>query len=253
MTEIDLLVDGYWRWLRDKTAIKQLKDWSEITTPYLDRHNDYIQIYARKNGADFMLTDGGETLLDLEQSGCAIESPKRQTILKSILDGFGVERHGNDLQVHAAPENFAIRKHNLIQTILSVHDMFYLASATVEALFLEDVAEWLESVDIRYTPRVKFSGKSGFDHMFDFVIPKSKFAVERIIRAVNNPSRSTSLSLITAWNDTRDSRPENAEPFAFLNDNEKPVGGGVADALRNYGITPVAWSQRGQFRERLVA
>ncbi len=46
MSEIDLLIDGYWRWLRDKTAIKQLKDWTEITTPYLDRHNDYLQIYA---------------------------------------------------------------------------------------------------------------------------------------------------------------------------------------------------------------
>ena len=26
--------------------------------------------------------------------------------------------------------------------------------------------------DIRYTPRVKLSGKTGFDHMFDFAIPK---------------------------------------------------------------------------------
>ena len=252
MSEIDLLVDGYWRWLRDKTAIRQLKDWTEITTPYLDRHNDYIQIYALKSDTGFVLTDAGETLLDLEQSGCIIESPKRQAILRSILNGFGVEKHGNDLQVHAIPENFAIRKHNLIQSILSVHDMFYLASSTVEALFFEDVSEWFENVDIRYTPRVKFSGKSGFDHMFDFVIPKSKFATERIIRAVNNPSRTSALSLITAWNDTKESRPENAEPFAFLNDNEKPIGGNVVDALRSYGITPVVWSLRDQVRNRLA-
>lgn len=43
------------------------------------------------------------------------------------------------------------------------------------------------------------------------------------------------------------------DPFAFLNDNEKIIAGKVMDALRIYGITPVAWSQRDQFRERLVA
>jgi hypothetical protein len=253
MSEIDLLIDGYWRWLRDKTVIKQLKDWIEITTPYLDRHNDYLQIYARKTDNGFILTDGGETLADLEQSGRVMDSPKRQAILQTILNGFGVEKRDSDLQVHTTSDNFGIRKHNLIQAILSVHDMFFLASSNVEALFFEDVAAWLESVDIRYTPRVKFSGKSGFDHMFDFVIPKSKVASERIIRAINNPNRNTAQNLIMAWIDTRDSRPENAEPFAFLNDNEKSIAGNVTDALRNYGIMPVVWSQRDQFREWLVA
>lgn len=253
MSEIDRLIEGYWRWLRERSSLKQINDWTEITTPYLDRHNDYLQIYARKEGKNYIISDGGDTLADLEQCGCGIASPNRQTILKSILNGFGVEHHEGQLQVHATPENFAVRKHNLIQAILSVHDMFFLASPTIEALFFEDVAEWLEAVDIRFTPRVKFAGKSGFDHMFDFVIPKSKSASERIIRAINSPSRTTALNFITAWLDTRDSRPEESKPFAFLNDAEKPVGGSITDALSNYGITPVEWSARDHFRESLAA
>src|SRR5271166_2102614 len=160
MSEIDILIDGYWRWLRDRSSIRQINDWTEITTPYLDRHNDYVQIYARREGKNYVLSDGGDTLTDLEQSGCSIDGPKRQAILSSILNGFGIERVENDLRVHATPENFSIRKHNLVQAILSVHDMFYLASPTVEALFFEDVAAWLEVSEIRFTPRVKFSGKS---------------------------------------------------------------------------------------------
>ena len=131
--------------------------------------------------------------------------------------------------------------------------MFILASPTVEALFFEDVANWLESEDIRFTPRVKFAGKSGFDHMFDFVIPKSKAESERIVRAINSPNRTTALNFITAWLDTRASRPENARPYAFLNDGEKPVGGNVTDALSNYGITAVQWSRRDRFRQVLAA
>ncbi|MGL4727425.1 MAG: DUF1829 domain-containing protein, partial [Bosea sp. (in: a-proteobacteria)] len=184
---------------------------------------------------------------------CQIDSPKRQAILRTILNGFGIELHSTELQVRATVDNFALRKHNLIQAILSAHDMFFLASSTIEALFFEDVAAWLENAEIRFTPRVKFSGKTGFDHMFDFVIPKSKNASERIIRAINNPNRNTAQNLIMAWIDTKESRPESSEPIAFLNDNEKIIPGNVTEALRNYGITPVVWSNRDQYREKLSA
>lgn len=253
MSEIEQLVEGYWRWLRDKTAIRRIDKWTEITTPYLDRHNDYIQIYARPHNGGFQLTDGGETLLDLSHSGFAMDSPKRQAILKSVLNGFGIQENSQELSVHASADNFALRKHNLIQAILSVHDMFYLASPTVEALFFEDVAAWLDLSDIRYTPRVKFTGKTGFDHMFDFVIPKSRFEPERIMRAINNPNRSAAQNLIMAWLDTREVRPENSVSYAFLNDNEREISSAVTDALNCYQITPVPWSHREHVRDKLVA
>lgn len=252
MTEIESLVDGYWRWLRDKTAIKQVKGWAEITTPYLDRHNDYIQIYARAAEQGFVLTDDGETLQDLLQSGCSLDSPKRQVLLKTILNGFGVELQSDILQVHATADNFALRKHNLIQAVLAVNDMFFLASPTIEAIFFDDVAAWMDGVDIRYTPRVKFSGKTGFDHMFDFVIPKSRHEPERIVRAINNPNRNTAQNLIMAWLDTREVRPENSVAYAFLNDNERDVPSAVTDALRSYSITPVPWSRRDTMQQALA-
>lgn len=252
MSEIDDLIGGYYEWLRDKSATKILGEWTEITTPYLDRHNDYIQIYAKKTHRGFVITDGGETLMDLEQSGCLIDSPRRQGILRAILNGFGVEHSEGEFRVLANRDDFPIRKHNLIQAVLSVQDMFYLASATVESIFLEDVSAWMENADIRYTPRIKFSGKSGFDFMFDFVIPKSKLAPERIIRAINNPSASAARNLIFAWLDTKAVRPANSEPFAFLNDNEKVVSSSVTGALWAYGITPIVWSERDQFLTRLA-
>ena len=67
-----------------------------------------------------------------------------------------------------------MRKHNLIQAILAVNDLFYLARSSVESFFFEDVANWMDETDIRYTQRVKFSGRTGYDHLFDFVVPKSR-------------------------------------------------------------------------------
>ena len=149
--EIQALLDQYVAWLKDKTTLRQVAEWIEITTPYLDRHNDYLQIYAKQSDHGYILTDDGYTIEDLEQSGCKLESAKRQDLLRMTLNGFGVQHNGSALEIHASPENFALRKHNLIQAMLAVNDMFYLASPTVVGVFYEDVVAWLDLHDIRYT------------------------------------------------------------------------------------------------------
>ena len=128
--DIQNLIDDYHVWLKDKTVLHQIDQWVEITTPYLDRHNDYLQIYVKKTNGGFLLTDDGYIIDDLKQSGCKLDSHKRQEFLQMTLNGFGIKKDGNELQVHASAESFASRKHNLLQAMLAVNDMFYLAIET---------------------------------------------------------------------------------------------------------------------------
>lgn len=251
--EIQKLLDAYTAWLRDKTVLRQVKEWIEITTPYIDRHNDYLQIYAKRDNGGFILTDDGYVIEDLRQSGCELESKKRNELLQLTLNGFGVKLENNNLIVHASSENFALRKHNLVQAMLAVNDLFYLSVPMVKSLFLEDVNSWLDLKDIRYTPRVKFTGKSGYDHLYDFVIPASRKQPERILKAINRPNRDTAEIVAFAWIDTKEVRPPNSRAYTFLNDTEHTPSASVLDALRNYDINPVLWSQREQVRDELAA
>jgi hypothetical protein len=246
--EIEKLLGDYRAWLKDKTTLREVNgSWVEITTPYLDRHNDALQIYARSENGGYILTDDSYTIHDLEASGCNLHTEKRQDLLKMTLNGFGVQLENEALEVHASPETFPARKHNLIQAILAINDLFYLAKPVVESLFFEDVVAWLDINDIRYTPKVKFTGTSGFDHLFDFVIPKSpRKQPERIIKTINRPTRDNAEAFIYAWTDTRDVRPTESRAFAVLNDTEQAVSGGVLDAFRKYQMQPVPWSRRGE-------
>lgn len=251
--EIQSLLDRYWGWLRDKTTIRQMHDWVEITTPYLDRHNDRLQIYARRSDGGYVLTDGGYVLDDLEQSGCKIEDGKRQALLTMTLNGFGVQRVGSEIQVHASLNSFAIRKHNLLQAMLAVNDLFYLAQPMVASLFYEDVVAWLNTSNIRYTPNVKFAGASGYDHLFQFVIPKSPVQPERILRSINQPARDSTQAMAFAWIDTKDVRPSQSQAYAILNDSDSRVSMNVLDAMRSYEVNPVLWSERNKVRGKLAA
>ena len=253
INEIQTLLDQYMKWLKDKTALRQIEDWVEITTPYLDRHNDYIQIYARRENGSYILTDDGYTIDDLKRSGCELESKKRRDLLTLTLNGFGAKLEENALVIHASSDNFPLRKHNLLQAMLAVNDLFYLAVPMVANLFLEDVTSWLNLNDIRYTPKVKFTGKSGYDHLFDFVIPASRKQPERILQTINRPSRETAQRVAFSWIDTKEVRPDNSRAYAFLNDSEHIPSASVIDALRNYDVNPVLWSRRDEAQEELAS
>ena len=254
IVEVRPLLDGYWRWLEDQTSLREVGRWVEITTPYLDRHNDFLQIYAKRHDRAFILTDDGDTVSDLEQSGCAIESPKRRELLKTILNGFGVQMNETSkaLEVRASEEDFALRKHGLVQAMLAVNDLFYLASPTVASVFYEDVVAWLDGCDIRYTSNVRFFGRSGYDHRFDFVIPKSKTRPERVVRAINHPSRETAQAVTFAWLDTREVRLPETRAYAVVNDSDNSISQGVLDAMRRYDVQPIRWSDREKSLEELA-
>ena len=251
--EVQSLLDQYWIWLRDRTSLREIGDWTEITTPYLDRHNDCLQIYAKRVNGGFVLTDDGYILDDLEQSGCKLDSPKRQALFKTTLNGFGIQMNEKALEVHASADNFALRKHNLVQAMLALNDLFYLASPVVANIFYEDVVAWLDLSEIRYTPNVKFTGKSGYDHRFDFVIPKSRVQPERVVRAINRPSRDTAQAMAFSWIDTKEVRSPDSRAYAILNDSDQQLSENVLAAIRSYDVHPIAWSTRDQAREELAA
>lgn len=251
--EMPELMEGYLNWLRDKTILHEVDDeWVEITTPYLDRHNDYLQVYVRRDDGGYTLSDAGYVITDLIVSGCELTTERRKQLLETTLNGFGVVLDGQALTVRASKSNFPLRKHSLIQAMLAVNDLFSLAAPYAATLFREDVEAWLTSNRVRYVPRVKLPGRSGYDHYFDFVIPSSDSIPERILRAITEPNKNTAESFVFAWIDTRQSRPPDSQAYAILNDQDRPVPPAVVDALNSYEILPIAWSERELALPRLA-
>lgn len=251
--KIETIIDAYYKWLKEKTTWRSIDEYTEITTPYLDRNNDYIQFYLKKSKDNYVLTDGGSTISSLIEEGCSLEGNKRQKILKQTLNGYGVALEYEKLVVRATDQNLPLKKHSLIQAIIAINDMFYLAEPHVLSLFLEDVRDWLELSDIRFTQDISFTGHSGFSRKFDFIIPKSNKEPERILKTINNPVKGSIDSLIMDWLDTKDARQHDSIGFAIVNDTEKKISGASTEALENYGIQTVPWSIREEYKERLVA
>lgn len=241
------LVNNYVNWLRQRIKIAEINEYCEITTPFLDRHNDSLQIYLKKEGTDLVLSDDGYTISDLNLSGFELNTEKRKKLFDSILNGFGVKNINNELVVESNYENFPQKKHNFIQAILAINDLFILSSPNVESFFREDVEKFLNINSVRFIPSVKFTGKSGFDHFFDFVIPASKDNTERVIRTVNKANRQSITSLIFSWNDIREVRTPDSKMLVVLNDMDYKVNPEYVSALKQYSLLPLEWSKREEY------
>lgn len=254
MSLVEQLSDSYVNWLKKKITFKELENAVEITTPFMDRHNDYLQIYVQQKGTKLTLSDAGYILTDLKLSGCDVfSSPKRKKILQKILNGYGVKVSSKEeLFVETTLEAFPQKKHMLVQSMMTVNDMFMTSRENVQSIFLEEVDQYLFENDIRFVENINFTGKSGFPQTFHFAIPRSRQFPERILHALNNPTKQNSENLLFAWTETKDNRRPDSILFAVLNDSEKSIRPGIINAFNEYGVQTILWSKRNEFTHQLT-
>ena len=246
------LAQEYADWLRSGFQAELIDGICEVITPFVDHHNDHLIVYIEPRGDRLVLTDDGHTLSDLAQSGVEMNTPKRQEELDTILRGLGIRLCGGELEVEAAQNGIPQKLHSLIQAMLAVNDMFITAQSRIRSFFLEDVRQFLQAGDIRFSENVKLPGRSGFDHAINFLIPASAARPERIVQAIGTPNRTNIASYLFALTDTRGARRSDAEAYAFLNDQETQVSGDVVSALDSYGVEGVVWSKREAVAEALA-
>ncbi len=254
-TECRKIVSGYLALLRKGLSVEVLNQGEcVITTPFLDRKNDCLQVFAERKGGSVHLHDDEEILTELGLLGLDFKSQDQKDWLEVILNGVGVRSEDKRLFVMVPEEKASQGLHSLIQAMLRVEDLHMCApSRRRRSYFDEDVSSFLKSNSVRFSQRVKLKGKSGFDHAVDYLVPDSDAAPERIVKAINSPNKSNVSSYLFALEDIRKERKNGAQTLALLNDSNAKVKVGIVGALEAYQVQPVLWSERKKFVKQLAA
>ncbi|MGF7431051.1 DUF1829 domain-containing protein [Thermoanaerobacterium thermosaccharolyticum] len=250
----DKMVNDYLKWLKENISYEVINDYVEIVTPFLDRHNDSIQIYIKKIDNDnYLLTDGGEIISDLWLSGIDI-TKHREKIIVDILRRYGAQlTDDNEITINACERDFPLKKHFLIQAILTIDDLFMTSRTNIVSLFTEEVELYLKKQEVSYVSNIALVGKSGFTHNFDFVIPATQRKNERFMKAINRPNKENTTSTIFSWNDVAITRNKDTKLLVILNDLEVKVNNDIINAYKHYDILTIPWSKKDDYKDELTA
>lgn len=240
--DIQRLIDDYTQWLRKEIQFEKVGEYYEISTPFLDSANDYIQFYVRFDGDVIHFTDDGYTVNQLVMNGFQLNS-NRKKLLVNLLKQYGVELQGESIISKADVRNFPQRKHMYIQSIMKIDDLFMTARNRVHSNFTDEIQRYFLEKDIFYSDNVQFTGISGFAHNYEFLLQRSKYKPERLCRVMNNPNKNSVGNILFAWNDTKVTRRNDSQLVVLLNDKNS-IAKGVEEAFLNYDAKVIKWSEK---------
>ena len=176
--------DSYLNWVKTNTVETHLSNgWTEIATPFMDRHNDGLVIFAKEDRGEVTLSDDGYIIRDMELYD--MSAGRRMKAIQNFFRGYGVTvTDDKELQIKTTMQSYPVKQHLLLQAMMSASDMFVPSTQKKGMIFLDEVVHFFEKNDIFYTPDAQFQGKSGYIHKVDFIIQKGK----RTLSASSTPS-----------------------------------------------------------------
>ena len=254
----DSLLGRYLQWLSTHSTERELEGgWTELTVPFLDRHNDHLRVYARQESNGLRITDDGETLRDLGNSGFEITgSTKRETIAKQILKNFGIDHAAPKLdELHATAVNgdFGWKLHHLFLSMMAIDGMSRLSPSRVANSFEQDVAGWLRGAGAKFEEAVPYRGISGVERIFDFRVPAHDGGKPKVLQSIATPDKLHIQSFAYEVRDTRDAmNGDSPEFFAVLN-SSSPVNKKQYKSFLASKISPITWSKRHEHASKFVA
>lgn len=219
-----------------------------ISTPFLGLFNDTLEIYAkRREDGQIILSDDGKSLHNLNLVGVSISrSPERREIVEKLLVGYGVTMQGDEIIAKATDSNFHQKKHDLLQAMLELNDLYVLSKPTVSKAFKDDVREYLDEQKIIYTPEFISKGIAGIEFVFDFQIAYRN--QEIVIKSFNRANKVYLSSFLFAWKDVKkyreDTTRKNVTGIAIINDKNKPFPEEYTHALEKERTGYMLWSER---------
>lgn len=104
--DIQSLINDYMKWLKSEITFDKIGEYYEITLPYLDEANDYLQIYVRQKDGVVYFTDDGVAVHSLKLKGIQ-DSYIKSDLFQKKLAQYGVYLSGDELTTQSSLTNFA--------------------------------------------------------------------------------------------------------------------------------------------------
>ncbi|GAB2558461.1 DUF1828 domain-containing protein [Gracilibacillus alcaliphilus] len=259
---VEQISKEYFNWFKQNNQFTLHKDVIELSTPSVDSFGDNINLILKPEGDKIRISDDAYVVWNLESHGLNItKKSKRNNLLNSILsyESVSLDNSTNEIYKISSMKNIGQSIHEVIQSISKITDLMYLNKPNVKSIFSEDVFNYLKENkdDYDYFPNLQIIGQSKLPFNFDALFTTEN-RVKKLSRFYNSFSKSTMENALLSWLDTiqyREERFDGSLQMAIVvnDENNKKLSREYLDALSEYKIEVIPFSDKQRFRKSLGA
>ena len=241
---IKKMIDDYTSWIKKEISVATFGEYTELTVPFVDRFNHYLQIYVKQNNdGTIEITDDGYIINNLITSGISFKkNSSRYKALHKIAKNFNVSIIEEEITTTATEKSFPIKKHMIVQAMLAIDDLFVITPSRIKDMFADDIATHLDANDIFYSRDFSLLGKTETIYTYDFHIQRTQNKPERFCNGINKLDLSKRDLTLQRWQDTQEKRGTSSELIVIYNDDNK-VSNDILKGFHNYGIKTIPFSE----------
>lgn len=127
MGNATMLKEAYMNWVKEEYDFTDVSNgYVAISTPFINSMYDNIEISAKVDGNNILLTDLGQTVFDLESQGYLFnrKNSNNYKLLHRTINDFNVQINDNDeLFIYTTIQDLGNAKLRLLQTIMRLNDI----------------------------------------------------------------------------------------------------------------------------------
>lgn len=259
--DIESVKKSYINWIQENTMFTEvLNEAIEVSSPFFDVLNENIKIYIEPNSDKYKITDDGYTMWNLESMGMSFR--KGYTREKVLIDtinrsSVNLDSTSKEFYIYSNMKDLGKTVHIMLQTIISITDMIRFNTNKIKDIFSEEVSYYFKNNSEIFDPfpDVEIQGKSKLIYRFDYLM-SLRNKEKKLVRLINNLNKTQVESTLISWQDTHDQRKskykdEKLSMVALINDKDKELSREYLDALYEYNIEPVGFSDKSLVKKSL--
>lgn len=255
--EIKSISKDYFNYLKKESKFVPLENESiEFYSPIVDYFGDSISVNISNNIDNYLLTDYGETLWNLEQLGIDLTSHKKQKkyqFLKNIIESNNLVLENKKIQQYIDRKKLPQAIHDYVLAISEISNLAILKKDNIKSLFRDEVIQYFLKNRETY-PNVfiefKVEGKSKLTHNFEAVFPGKTTEYVKTIKQIN---KNSAKNLLFDWEDVEEYRSKMYDSNARLNiitENEDEISDSVATMLSRYNVEVLPFDDKRKIKRK---
>ncbi|HEC2158325.1 hypothetical protein B5C01_10560 [Staphylococcus delphini] len=255
--EIKSISKDYFDYLIKESKFIPLENESiEFYSPVVDYFGDSISVNISNNVDNYLLTDHGETLWNMEQFGIDLTSHKKQKkyqFLKNIIESNGLVLEDKEIQHYTDRKKLPQAIHDYVLAISEISNLAVLKKENIKSLFKDEVIQYFLKHRDTYPnvfPEFKVEGKSKLTHNFEAVFPGKTTEYVKTIKHIN---KNSAKNVLFDWDDVEEYRNRMYDSNARLNiitENEEEISDSVATMLSQYNVEVLPFNDKNKLKRK---